>query len=303
LLDHAQSGRRSHSRRPLGRLVASFALAVTAGACGRCGSSAPPVAASYDGGTVTVEDLQREASRMPPLLRTRFETEAGRRDLASAIVDKRLLAAEGRRRKLDETPEIRREIVELEERLTIQALLAAEEKALGPPTDAELRAWYDGHRAELGEPERVHVRRILAAAAPEAGQADRERARARAERLAARLRTEPFEKVAREGDGPERARGGDLGLIAKGEGKDPALEAAAFALRLPGDRSAVVAMAGGYAVLELVERRPGRVPSFEEARGEVANRLEPLRKRKAFDDLLARLRAGADVKIGAQASR
>lgn len=280
-------------------------LLVAAGAgCARCGSQGANVVARFDGGVVTAEELQREANRLPPILRARFETEAGRRDMIGAIVDKRLLAAEARRRKLDQAPEVRREVEELEERLAIQALLAADEKELGPPTDAELRAWYEAHRGELGEPERVRVRRVLAATPHGVAQPDRERARARAERFAARLRGgERFEKVAADGDGPERARGGDVGLIAKGEGKDPGLEAAAFALTRSGDRSPVVPVADGFAVLELAERRPARVPSFDEARSELANRVAPLRKRKTFEELLARLRKGADVRIEAESPR
>jgi peptidyl-prolyl cis-trans isomerase C len=279
-------------------------LAFGAVACGRCADGGATIAARYDGGVVTAEDVQREANRLPPILRTRFETEAGRRDMIEALVDKRLLAAEARRRKLDRDPEIRRQVEELEERLAVQALLAAEEKAMPAATEPEQRAWYDGHAAELGEPERVRVRRVLAAAAPGASQADRDKARARAERFAIRIRAgEPFERVARDGDGPERTSGGDLGLIAKGEGKDPAQEAAVFALSQPGARSPVVGVASGFAVLELAERRSGRVPSFDEARGQVANRMEPGRKRKAFDELLMRLRKDAEVRVELQGSR
>jgi peptidyl-prolyl cis-trans isomerase C len=231
-------------------------------------------------------------------LRTRVQTDAGRRDLVSAIVDKRLLAQEARRRKLDADPEMRRQVEELEERLLIQALLAAEETASGAPSEAELREYHAAHQDELATPERIRVRRVLAAVPAAASQPERERAKERAERFAVRLRAgEPFEKVAAEGDGPERAHGGDLGLIARGEGKDPRLEKAAFALTQPGARTPVVPVADGFAVLELVERRPGRVPSFEEARGDAANRLASQRKRRVFDDLLARLRNEASVAI------
>lgn len=252
----------------------------------------------FDGGEVTTEELRREVTRLPPVLRARFETANGRREMVGALVDKRLLRDEGMRRKLHLDPEIVRQVQELEERLVVQALLAAEEKAAGAPSDAELRAFHDAHRAELAQPDRVRVRRILAAAARGAASGDRARARARAEAFAARLsRGEPFEKVAAAGDGPEKASAGDLGLLVAGEGKDRRLEAAALALRSPGARSGVIECADGYAVLELVERRPGRVPELEEVRGEVENRLAAQRKRKAFEDLLARLRADADVRI------
>ncbi len=288
-------------RLPAARLARTWIVivgALAATGCGRCGGRDPSIVGRFHGGVVTAEDLKREANRLPPVLRARFETDAGRRDMVSAVIDKRLLLAEARRRKLDEDPDLRLQVRELEERLALQALLTVEEKQLGAATDAELRAFYEAHANELGQPERVRVRRVLASVGPAGSHVERERARERAERFATRLRGgERFEKVAADGEGPERARGGDLGLIAKGEGRDPRLEAAAFALERPGARSPVVSLADGFAVLELVERRPGRVPSFEEARGEVANRLAPQRKRRAFDDLLARLRKEADVAI------
>jgi len=252
----------------------------------------------YEGGVITAGDLQREANRLPPALRQQFEAPSGRREMVAAMIDKRLLAREAKRRGLDKDEDIRRQVTELEERLTIQALLAAEERARGAPTDAEMRAWYDVHRQELAQPDGVRVARVLAAVKTNASAADRGKARARAEQFALRLRKgEPFAKIAASGDGNEKSRGGDLGMLLRGGGADGALEAAAFALRRAGETSPVIACADGFAVVELRERREARIPSFEEARGEVANRLVPQRKRRAFDDLIAQLRKDGDVRL------
>jgi peptidyl-prolyl cis-trans isomerase C len=302
LSHRSQAGRRDAPRLAVVSLVAWAAVVVGPG-CGSCGRS-ERIAGRYDGGVVTDEELRREADKLPPVLRSRFESGAGRREMIGAIIDKRLLAAEAIRRDLDDLPEVRREVEELEERLVIQALLAAEERAMGAPTEGELREWYEGHRGELGEPERVRLRRVLAVAPAGSGPVERTRARARAERFAARLAGgERFEKVALDGDGKERGAGGDIGLVARNLSGEPALVTAAFALARPGERTPVVEVSEGYAVFELVERRAGRTPSFDEARAEVANRVTPLRKRKAFDTLLARLRERADVRLEAQGSK
>jgi peptidyl-prolyl cis-trans isomerase C len=256
------------------------------------------VVGRYDGAKITAEELRREASRMPPVLRKQFDTANGRRELVGAMIDKRLLVREAERRGLDDDPELRRQVRDLEERLLVQALVGEEERRAEAPGEAELRAWYEAHRAELAQPERVRLSRILVSQGARGAAPERARARARAEQLAARVRRgEPFGKVAREGDGPERAKEGDLGLVARGGTKDERLEAAAFALTRPGETSGVVECADGFAVLRLEERRPARVPTFEEARGEVENRMSPERKRKAFDGLLARLRRDAEVAI------
>ena len=267
------------------------------------GDAAPAgVVARYKGGTVTREELQREAQKLPPGLREQMESGFGREEFARSLVDKRLLVEEGRRRGLAQKPEIARQVRELEERLVVQELLGEEERAAGAATEPELRAWYDGHKAELAQPERVHLGRVLASVAPGSSGAERARARARAEEFARRLKSgEALGRVQSSGDGPERARGGDLGLVAPGDLKDARLEAAAFALQTPGQVSPVVETAEGFAVLQLIERRPARIPPFEEVRAEVEGRLAPVRQRRVFDALRARLRGAAEVHVEASA--
>jgi peptidyl-prolyl cis-trans isomerase C len=278
--------------------VIGVAVAVACSGCRKPSPADQRVVARWSGGVVTQGELLREASRMPPALRQQFESESGKRDLASALVDRRLLVNEARQRGLAQDTEIRRQVEDLESRLVVQALLAREEKQLPPASESEVRAWYAAHASELAQPARARVLRVLAAAAPSAASADLARTRARAQGFLQRLRAgEPPGRVAAQGDGPERAKGGDLGLLVERGGKDPALEQAAFALKRPGELSGVFACAEGFAVLQLLERREGRVPALEEVKGDVRNRMDPQRKRKAFDELLSRLRRESEVRI------
>jgi peptidyl-prolyl cis-trans isomerase C len=184
-----------------------------------------PVVGGFAGGAITQGELAREAERLPPELRERFASDVGKRELVRSMIDKRLLAQEARRRGIVEDPQILRQVVELEERLVIQALLAGEERAAGAVGEAELRAYFEAHKEELAQPERVRVALVASAASDAAAK----RALARAQGFAVRLRKgEPIAKVAAEGDGPERTRGGDLGLLERSQLKDPAV-AAAFA--------------------------------------------------------------------------
>lgn len=262
------------------------------------GGGTAQILARFDGGVVTAEELVRESQRLPPVLREQFNTAAGRREFLQSLVDKRLLVQEARRLGLHETPEVRRQVQELEERLTVQALLAEEERVAGEASEAEARAYFEARKGEFAEPERVRLVRVLAALAPGAGESAR--ARQRAEGWAARLwRGETVEKVAAEGDGPERTQRGELGLFARGELPSRGLEEAAFALRRTGEVSPVLSGPEGAAVLVLLERRPARIPSFEEVRASVGGRLAPGRKRKVFDELLSRLRSASGVDVDA----
>lgn len=293
-----------HLRRHASRwfLLCSVSLV---SACSRsCGepktSGSDVVVARSERGDVTAADVQAELNRLPPLLREKFSSEAGRRELASSIIDKRLLAHEAEKRGFDEDPEIQRQVRALQERLMIQALLAAEEKTAGEPSAEELQKFYDGHKQELASAELAHVARIFVAVSKDASEAERTKARARARALADRVKKgEPFEKVAAQGEGAERTRGGDMGFLARGKTADRKLEAAAFALAAPGDTSDAVETADGFAVLRLVAKQPARVPPLEEVRSEVLNRMAPGRQRRVFEDLLSRLRKDAEIEIAA----
>ncbi|HEX8435508.1 peptidylprolyl isomerase [Archangium sp.] len=253
---------------------------------------------SYTGGVITEAELAAEVARLPPQLREQFDTVNGRREFIRSMIDKRLLAQEARRRALHEQKDIQRQVRDLEERLIIQALLAEEEKAASTPSEEQLRAYYEANKAELSQPERVRVVRVLAAVPAGSSAAERTRARQRAEQFAQRLRKgEAVARVAADGDGPERIQGGDLGLFARGDGRDSALEKAAFALTKAGAVSPVVEEAGGYSVIQLVERREPRIPPFEEVRSTLLGRMQPQMKRKVFDDLLTRLRQAGGVSV------
>jgi parvulin-like peptidyl-prolyl isomerase len=224
--------------------------------------------------------------KLPAPLRERFDSTAGRAELARALGDKELLIAEARQRGLHRSDDVVRQVSELEDRLAIQALLRQERAGL-TASDDELRAFYDSKKAELAQPERVQVRRLFVAVRGDAGS---DTARQKANALAARLaKGEAFATLVKESDGPERVRGGELGAVAVDD-DDRGLAAAAFAL-LPGKTSAVVATRGGFSILVCDGRLPARTPPFEEARAEIENRFQPTLERRAFELLLKKLRA------------
>ncbi|MFY2561293.1 peptidyl-prolyl cis-trans isomerase [Corallococcus terminator] len=254
------------------------------------------VVGRFDGGVVTQEELTEESSRLPSPLREQFERPAGQREFVRSMIDKRLLAQEARIRGLHQRPDIHKQVQALEERLVIQELLAAEEKSAGKPSDQALRDYYEQHRNELAQPERLRLARVRVLVPQGATAPQRAQAKQKAERLAQRLKAgEALEKVSAEGEGPER--GGELGWVARGDLPERELESAAFALKKVGDTTAVVAEAKGFSVVRLLERKDARVPAFEEVRAEVEGRALPQWKRKVLEGLLARLRAAGSVGI------
>lgn len=252
--------------------------------------------ARWDGGTITNDELEAAVSELPVALRRQFGSRAGRREFVDALVAKRLLAQEARRLGLTNRADIKRQVSELEERLAVQALLADALAAAGPAPEEELRQYYEANAASLATAPRWRVARVLLRGNP----SDR-KLRGRLEALRARaLHHEKVDSLARLGDGPEREKAGDLGWVSTAT--DP-LSTAALALRSAGDVSPVIADPEGLFFLVLTEREEARVPTFDEARPAVINRLAAVRERRVFDGLVHRLRAGAEVKVNEEAVR
>jgi parvulin-like peptidyl-prolyl isomerase len=230
------------------------------------------------------------------MLREKFASQDGRRELAQSVLDKRLLANEARRRQLQNDPQIETAVQELEDRLLIQALMTAEEKAVGAPSEKEQRRWYEENKKTLLQPERMHLLRATAAFPSSASKAVRLEAKHRAENAAARLkRNEPPDTIVSSLGGPSQVRVDDIGFVARADLQNEALKAAVFSMRQSGEISAPVETKEGFVVAKLVERRDARIPPFEEVRSEVAARLQPQFKREVFNQLVVRLRKAASA--------
>lgn len=155
-------------------------------------------------------------------------------------------------------------------------------------TDQAAREFYDKNQDKMQRPERAHLRHILIRAEPTAAEADRQKARDKAEDLLKRIKGgEDFAKLAAENsdDPGSKVRGGDLSWMARGQTVPP-FEKAAFALTKPNDLSGVVETQFGYHIIQLVEREAASAVPFEEARPRITQMLQ---QRQAGERLQARV--------------
>lgn len=165
-------------------------------------------------------------------------------------------------------------------------------------SDQTMKAFYEKNKGQMNVPERLHLRHILVLVDPKkATPADREKARQKAQDLLKRVQGgEDFAKVATEAsdDPGSKSRGGDVGLIARGQTM-PAFEAAAFALKKPNELSPVVEVNYGYEILQLVERKePSTVP-YEQVKGRIEQMLKQQEVQKLFQVRADQLRAKGKV--------
>lgn len=152
-------------------------------------------------------------------------------------------------------------------------------------SDQAIREFYEKNKAQISQPEKVHVRHILIAVKPDAPAADKENARKKAEDLLQRIKGgEDFAKLAQENsdDTGSKPRGGDLPWFARGQ-MVPTFEAAAFALQKPNDLSPVVESPFGYHILQFLERQQASTIPYEQ----VKDRLQAMLKNQQSQQVVA----------------
>ncbi len=214
---------------------------------------------------------------------------ANRKQFADNLVKVLVLSQEGKRRKLDETPTFQTQ----QKFQQANMLASVTYDQIGKDSkldDAEVRKYYEEHRAEG---ERVKARHILirTAGAPmpvRPGQKELSDAEALAKVQELRKKIEAgakFEDVAREesDDTTSGANGGDLGFFGHNQMVQP-FEQAAFALQ-PGELSQPVKSPFGY---HLIKVEAKETKSFDEMKPEIEKRLRPEAAQKAVEALQAK---------------
>jgi peptidyl-prolyl cis-trans isomerase D len=152
-----------------------------------------------------------------------------------------------------------------ERRRVLMAVLSS--ASVPPPavSDADVEEAYQTRRGEFEQPERRRVSHILVRVASTGGSAAEDGARAKAEAALQRVKGgADFAQVAREvsEDPGSAARGGELGLIARGE-IVPQFEQLAFSLA-PGAVGGPVRSGFGYHVVKVHEVVPGSKKELKE---------------------------------------
>lgn len=234
--------------------------------------------------------------------------------VAQALVDRRLLVAEARRRGLtpDEAsvqeglgravargagPEDLTAVRRHTEEESLIQQLETQARAVPEPTASELRAYYRDHPERFTEPAQLRLSVILLRVDPSAGSAAWDAARDEAADLLRRIRAgADFGELARVHSGDRTAeQGGDMGYLHEGMLASE-IEQAARSLQ-PGELAEPVTVLEGVVVLRLDGRRDARLNPFDAVSERAAALLQRERADAAVVELRDGLRAGARIEI------
>jgi peptidyl-prolyl cis-trans isomerase SurA len=164
--------------------------------------------------------------------------------------------------------------------------------------DEEARAFYDAHRQEFTAPAEVTLRELLLEVKTSdrgvnvaEDDAVREQARELRKRL---LGGEPFPRLAGEFSvAASKANGGLIGPL-KSEELAPTLRDLLAKMEV-GDITEPIRTQRGYQLLKLESRTEAKLRSFEEARGDIGNRIGEQKLRGEREKYLDRLRTQATI--------
>lgn len=254
--------------------------------------------------SLTLCDFARRVNSQNPYLRARFNAPEQRRALLQSWVDAELLAAEAEHRGMDREPDVRRAVIlQLARRMEQSVRDAVPDPTV---TDAEVRAYYEAHRAEYDTDAEVRASQIVL------------RTRDEAERVLADVRAHEaddayFRQQARAHsvDVPSQQRDGDLLFFPRSGGSSvvPEVAEAAFGMQRNGEILArVVESAHGgvdhgpaFHVVRLTARRDALHRTIDDEQVRIRRRLTNEKLNAAQDQavsaLLARLRSGTSVTI------
>lgn len=264
------------------------------------------VVATFADDALTLSDFEEAWETLPTAQQSLHSDPEGRRALVQRMVDFELLAREAARRDLHHDPRI----LNATKRLMVQRLLELERaRAAAAVTDADLQAWYEAHLTDFRRPAEVQVSHLFlrhVGGAPPEALGER---MASLEEASASLGLHDAEGFARlvmahSEDLHSRSIGGDLRFRSHAELSQrfgAAVADAAFALRVPGERSTWIQGARGLHLLRLTARRPALALSLEqpETRERVRRAVQRDRERRAEAALLASLQKQAGVHLDA----
>jgi len=163
----------------------------------------------------------------------------------------------------------------------INSVLAAE-----TVNQDEVKSWYESHIDQYQEKEERRASHILIAVKADASEAEKAKAREKAQGLLEQVRKSPqsFAEIAKKvsDDKESGARGGDLGYFARGM-MVSAFENAAFRLK-PDEIGGLVESEFGFHIIRLTGIKPAKVRSIDEVRADIEREIKKQRAGKKFAD-------------------
>ncbi len=257
-----------------------------------------PVLAEVNDEVITVGEFQDEINSLPEYTRNQLKTREQKMKRLDNMIKEILLRQEAQKRSLDQDREIQRKVERYKNRLITEKLYQQVAQERGKIDDPAVQQYYNEHKNQYKQKERIRASQILILVPPNAGPEKDAEARAKAEEVAKKAKGgADFAELAKQNsEGPTAVRGGDLGYFSRGR-MVPEFEEVAFSIDNVGDVSEIVKTKFGYHIVTLTDRQQEKQLSIDEVKDRIVRQLESKNRREIRQNLDTDLRDKASVKI------
>ena len=179
----------------------------------------------------------------------------------------------------------------------INKMMEAELSTQAPPTDAQVREFYDKNPDKFKQDEACRASHILFKVEESADAATKKKAKDQAESVLKEARAgTDFAVLARmhSADGSAQ-QGGDLNFFTRGQ-MVPAFDQAAFSLK-PGEISDIVTTQFGYHIIKVTERRAASTVDFEKVSARIKEYLTEQQKQQKVEAFIESLKQKAKIEV------
>jgi len=251
------------------------------------------VAAIIGDEKIYVEDVTSSFDAMPEWMRKQVSTKEGKAEYLKKYVADELFFRKGIKLEYDKSPELRKRLARVEKELVVNKVLEEEIKDKIKIEDDDLKNFFEAHKSKYAQKEAVKVRLIKAGM------------KEIAEKIAEELKTgKTFEVMAKEIslDKQTAANKGEFkNWVRKGEddlgiGNVDKVSNVLFSAK-KGEITSPIEVGGYYYLFRIEEKRPEKVPSFEDVKERVGNDYFMQKLQSNYQSLLEQILKSSEVKL------
>ncbi len=244
--------------------------------------SSAPVLATVDGTDITADDFKDETASLSPMAIKALADQKNKEKFLDNLIDKQLIVEKAQATGLDKDPEVVRKLDQIKRTLLLGMYVKKEVLDKATVTDADVKAYFDAHKADLGS---VRLSHILVATQPQA------------EEVEAKIKAGgDFAKLAKQYslDTKTKNSGGDLGYVKWEQFGSTGLKDAAFKLKA-GETSGIVQSQFGYHIMKVTDKKPAADSDFEAMKYALKEMVTDKKKEELFDAVVKEVRDKAKI--------
>ena len=252
--------------------------------------------AEFGDQAVTLDEFQKEMSELSDREKRKYEGQEGLAEYLTLMAESRMLLEVASEKGMDKDKAIVEQVEEYKDQLIVKELVKREVDDKVNVADAHLVTYYDGHKDDYIEPEKVVVTEITLQ--------DEEKAKEALEEIKGGAN---FAELAKEMDetgessGPGQGNGGKTRPLSRDSFRSAQeFVEAAFALEVDQISDIIVQPMGEttyYMIVRLEERTPSRQKEFSEVKSKIERIVQKEQKKGQMDRWLETLKAEKKFKL------